>query len=132
MDRLTLTPSLYAEMVRTIRKRRDDRTYSLLSGNPPYSGLNTFHGVPIQSSNVFPHQHQCGTCRGTGEGIESTYCDRCGGAGQIRLVGMMQNQGQTILIRDKLPKAFAPYFPAGLVAMPPLSRGWSIREVDHG
>lgn len=118
VDRLTLTPALYADMARAIRKREDDRMMSALNGSQA-----NLYGMPVCQSNVFPHQFQCGTCGGTGEGTESTYCDRCEGAGQVRIVGMMQNRGQTVLIKDKLPKAFEPYFPAGLVPAPPLCRG---------
>lgn len=121
-DSLTLSPALYAEMMQKMHHYHDAMTYSLLAGNPPYSATNTFYGTPIRSSAAVAHQFQCSKCHGTGEGDESTYCEHCDGAGQVNLVGMIEQRGTTAMIRDTLPKAFAPYF-AATVAAPQLCRG---------
>lgn len=78
--------------------------------------------MPIYRSSVFPYQFECSTCGGTGEGTESTYCKRCHGAGEIRVIGM-QSGPKPILITEPLPKKFEPHFPKGLVPAAPLSKG---------
>lgn len=42
--------------------------------NPLLGRSASFHGIPVQESGAFPFQATCGTCAGTGEGEESTYC----------------------------------------------------------
>lgn len=82
--------------------------------------------VAIHKSSVFPYDIKCSTCRGTGEGEDSTYCRKCGGAGSIRVEGMMSSGrfGEPMmLITSSLPKKFQPSFPTGLVPFPPMSRG---------
>ena len=103
MDEIMLPPSFSNNQIRPL---------------PP-----ALFGTPVTISNQFPMDIHCSKCCGNGEGSESTYCERCEGAGHNIYDGMVQNGPQTILIRRKLPKAFAPSFPAGLVPMPPLCRG---------
>lgn len=113
----TISHAAYCDMVRLL-----DSVQTAPPTNPLVSGANLF-GVRIQPSSAFPFEAECSACKGTGEGTESTYCDKCSGAGRQRFEGVMQNGSQTILLTGKLPKAFAPYFPKGLVPPAPLSRG---------
>lgn len=90
----------------------------------PFLGRSTsLYGIPIQESAAFPLQTKCAACDGTGEGTESTFCRKCSGAGENRYEGMVRNGDQTIVLTSPLPKKFAPYFPRGAVALPPISRG---------
>lgn len=98
----------------------------LLHHNPIREPVSFFGGIKIVSSPAFPMTLDCSVCDGTGEGIESTYCESCQGHGQNRFDGMITNtDGSVTLLKGEQhgPKKFAPYFPAGLVPMPPLSRG---------
>lgn len=61
-------------------------------------------GVPVKASGAFPFQQACVPCQGAGYGTESTFCPKCGGAGEIRYEGMAKNDCQTILITSKLPR----------------------------
>ena len=101
---------------------RADEWRSPAVSNPLLSP-QSFGGVRIEQSAVFPMQLECAACGGTGEGEASTYCPKCKGAGENRYEGMMRNGAQTILLTVPLPKAFQPYFPASLVPVPPLARG---------
>jgi len=111
---INIAPNLYAELKRALDPAPN-----------PYSSNATAFGIPIATSNAFPHEWDCKGCDGSGEGDESTYCPKCSGAGRVRALGYMTagfGQPATLIV-DKLPKAFAPYFPAGIVLPPPISRG---------
>lgn len=69
----------------------------------PYSNANLW-GVPVKVSSAFPMQHACAKCEGTGYGLERTFCEKCGGAGEIRVEGMCKNDQQTILLTSPLPR----------------------------
>lgn len=112
IDYLTLSP----QFVRSFPMCQPPRSNPLNSGY-----LGGFLGMPIRESSVFPFEHGCSACGTTGEGEASTYCDKCGGSGEIRVVGVAQDRGHTTLLTERVAeKAFAPYFPAGLVPPPTL------------
>lgn len=111
MDMMHLSPSVYRNLKR-------DFGQNTMADALGYFGT-AFGGIPVQESRAFPRQFKCSVCDGTGKGETSTYCQRCKGAGEVRVVGMM---GTTIIV-DTLPKAFLPGFPSGLVALPPIARG---------
>lgn len=85
------------------------------AGNP----VDSFMGIPMRSSPIFPYQADCQRCEGTGHGGRtSTYCQLCNGAGESRFVGAVMEGAKTMLITTKLPRKFDPEFPSGLVAQP--------------
>ncbi|USM11521.1 DnaJ-class molecular chaperone [Citromicrobium phage vB_CbaS-RXM] len=94
-------------------------------------GQPVFGGVKVQKSSVFPYESTCSKCNGTGEGIESTYCQPCHGQGATRIVGMMESGRRRtlmeipnmVLLTEPLPKKFAPSLPTGLVPKPPMCKG---------
>lgn len=103
---------------------------SLAYGFQPLVGrtketVRALGGVPIYKSDMFPMDLECGTCGGTGEGADSTYCNRCRGTGTVRYEGFMNSGRDMVLLtgRAALPKKFQPRFPAGLVPQPPLTKG---------
>lgn len=100
-----------------------DHHYDMLAHAARPSRETVFGGIPIRKSDLFPYEIDCSACDGTGEGVDSTYCSKCHGAGAIRVEGMMQQGRQTILLTSPLAKKFAPSFPTGLVPMPSLCRG---------
>lgn len=112
MDHLTVSPTVF----RSFPVCQPPRS------NPLHSGyLGGLLGIPMRESSLFPFEHGCSACGTTGEGETSTYCDKCGGAGEIRVVGVAQDRRHTTLLTEKIAiKAFAPYFPAGLVPPPTL------------
>jgi len=119
-DMMTLSPALYLKMIEDCQRNIYQSTgiADMLRPKPA-----TMYGIPIHSNPIFPMQSTCEDCNGTGEGATSTYCPKCKGAGATRILGVMQNFGQTVVIRDTLPKKFMPSFPSGLVPAPMLSRG---------
>ncbi len=99
----------------------------------PKSHAAAFCDIPVHESPLFPYEFNCRACDGTGEGQDSTYCSRCGGAGAVRVEGMMTATVTTslfsndavalpsaTLITSKLPRKFDPYFPKGLVPPMPM------------
>jgi len=110
MDTITLSHAAYADFIREAQP------------TDPY-GSNLWLGMKVEASNVFPTQHACSQCDGSGEGQTSTYCCRCAGAGHIKTIGMVTGSRPLTMITAKLPRRFDPYFPADLVGLPPLCRG---------
>lgn len=80
--------------------------------------IQPFAGIAIKENPMFPWESTCSTCKGTGEGTESTYCKKCRGAGATKFVGLVTGE-PLMLITEPLPKKFDPSFPTGLV--PPMS-----------
>ncbi|MFC0683193.1 hypothetical protein [Novosphingobium clariflavum] len=111
-----LAPHLASEFLNEITKRANA---DFAHNKNPLFSLGYYKGIRIEPHSVFPTEHSCTDCSGSGEGVASTYCKPCGGAGRRRVVGMVD----TILITEPLPKKFAPYFPRGIVASPPPCRG---------
>ena len=101
-----------------LRRQVDDDSLPVgLICHPP----QTLYGMKLIVSPQFPFETNCGTCGGTGEGTDATYCSRCKGAGRLRFEGMALPS--RTMFTSPLPKAFEPYFPAGLVPPPRLCRG---------
>lgn len=94
-----------------------DRAADYFKPVSPYSNTNLW-GVPVKASSAFPIQHACVKCGGTGYGVERTFCDKCGGAGEICVEGMCKNDRQTILLTSPLPrKAYVKWPEAILVPL---------------
>jgi hypothetical protein len=112
------SPSLFRNLARSaeLQEYAPER-------NPLLGRSTSFYGMPVVENAAFPFQTGCPTCSGTGEGEESTYCPKCKGAGENRYEGMVRHGDQTILLTVPLPKRFAPRFPSGVVAAPPIARG---------
>ena len=130
-DKKTFGPDTIREMMKMVENVPPpisnvsvaDHHYDMLAHTArPEPGV-VFGGIPVRKSDLFPYEIGCSTCDGTGEGVDSTYCQKCHGAGAIRVEGMMQQGRQTILLTSPLPKKFAPSFPTGLVPPPSLCRG---------
>lgn len=109
-DAVLASPELYARL-------RDLTPRDFVWTGEKHPALWT--GMRIVEVSHFPMTGQCKACGGTGEGAHSTYCQNCAGAGQIKTIGKVGD----VWIRDKLPRAFEPSFPKGVVSQPPLSRG---------
>ena len=119
------------EILRDMQRKMDG--LRARNANPLARGdATSLWGIPVHASPHFPMQLQCSQCHGTGEGETSTYCPKCHGAGEIRYVGMCNDDRGTTLLTTRLSRKFEPYFPAGLVAMPPLCRGLHYRSRDDG
>lgn len=90
-------------------------------------------GMSVIASNLFPYDAPCSCCSATGEGDTSTYCQRCGGAGEIEIIGTLMHEarsffdpapsGMTVIEGKRKPPRFEPRFPAGIVSPALLSRG---------
>ncbi len=89
--------------------------------------------VDVTVSHLFPYKQSCAVCNGTGEGLTSTYCPSCHGAGAVEIIGAMLD-GRDSFVRPaaamfgmiqgkRLPPRFLPRFPAGIVSLPPMCRG---------
>lgn len=116
MSTLHLAPGLAAEFEQDITRRAAP---SFVPNSNPLFSRGLYAGIRIEANTMFPMEHQCSKCAGSGEGNTATYCTGCGGAGRTRVVGMLD----TFLITEPLPKKFQPYFPRGLVSSAPLCRG---------
>lgn len=106
---ITFSPALYGQMGQQV-----DKDASLVgnAANPLFAGPTSFAGIPISSSSLFPYEHSCPHCNGSGEGgSEATYCRQCKGAGKTIVDGMILQHGLTKLIVRPLPPKFAPSFP---------------------
>jgi hypothetical protein len=116
--------AMLRDMVRQFKQ--DPPDYNLDAhtfGNRQHS----FSGIDIMESPHFPYVTACSTCAGTGEGADSTYCDKCKGGGRVKYLGFMTNQQDisydwrgaqpmsAVLIVEYFPKRFQPSFPKGLV-----------------
>ncbi len=107
---ITVSPRMYAEL-------RRQAEASALSYNPESPlgppRIDTWQGVRLQSSSVFPYHQKCSWCGGTGSGgEESTYCPSCVGRGGIMIEGAIRDQRGTSLIESPLPRLFEPSFPS--------------------
>jgi hypothetical protein len=103
-------PSMFNEL----RRQMDAAPHNFL--NAVLLGLrNSFLGIPIQSSNVFPFSQSCSSCAGTGQGgDEATYCPNCKGAGEVVIEGVVNNSKQITLVVSHKPPRFQPTFPFAL------------------
>lgn len=80
------------------------------------SRMSAFMGMQLCTSNAFPARMVCAMCNGSGEGVSSTYCQPCRGAGATIIEGYIEQAfGPRTLLVAHLPRRFAPSFPAGLV-----------------
>jgi hypothetical protein len=101
----------------------DLKKNSVIDFNSDYSWFYPHQAVAIY--NVFPIINQCSFCNGSGEGTDSTYCDKCNGVGSIKTVGLdTVSNGKVTLFTSPMPKKFLPSFPKDcVVSKPRLCRG---------
>lgn len=101
--------------------------FAELANLPAPNVVGDYMGIfspKIVPSTIFPYTNRCAECAGSGEGLASTYCPTCRGAGEIKTIGTaFDGDRMASVIRGHLPKRFAPYFPAGLVRPPRMCRG---------
>lgn len=116
MTDITVSHALWSRLNQEFQRN----TLSAIS--PLHQQQNLFR-MPVRSSGAFPHQFDCGPCGGSGEGKSSTYCPKCKGAGEVKVIGIMVNCDPVTMIIEPLPKKFEPYFPCGIVPAPPICRG---------
>lgn len=92
----------------------------MLPDPQPSAPYGNPYGIPIRESRMFPYQYSCSKCSGTGDGRdESTYCQSCRGAGEIRIEGVMSGQSNMAVITSPLPAKFPIAWPAVAVAKRP-------------
>lgn len=84
---------------------------SRLPAPSPYSADRQLFGLRLQTNPMFPYEQACEKCGGTGDGVESTFCPVCKGAGRYRVDGVMTGAGNTLA-------AIVHYFPPKPVRWP--------------
>lgn len=106
---LFLSPEMLERMMKSVQYT--DPALDLIRS--PYLGA---FSTRMASSPLFPIITACSTCDGTGEGTESTYCERCGGSGKRKTVGMDTQGGSVSLIVEMVhEKAFEPHWPTDVL-----------------
>lgn len=116
-------PVLHQKLKREIAKSSQDHRIDALRyalGEP-----QTYMGMRIHASPLFPIAQKCPDCDGSGSGgDQSTYCLTCGGRGGWRVEGMMTGGREQVLIMGAPPALrFAPSFPSTLRIPPAPMRG---------
>lgn len=85
-----------------------------LGGKP---SAHSLYGIPTRENPMFPYVYGCKECEGSGYGQESTFCNKCKGAGSVKVEGVMQNDRSMTLITGRLPRKAYVRWPAD-VAVP--------------
>jgi hypothetical protein len=65
---------------------------------PPSPNGYQFAGIRMTENPMFPFVQICGTCGGSGEGVTSTFCPQCHGAGKTRIDGVMTGANDTMAV----------------------------------
>lgn len=90
-------------MAKLMRQHEDKFFYDTIYGGPnllrrmppvePRLDRNPLWGMQVRENHMFPYEQSCGKCAGTGDGVESTFCPTCKGAGRYRVEGAMVGAG---------------------------------------
>jgi hypothetical protein len=106
---ITVSDLLYAKLKMEHLANAPEFTLNPL----PPSKFGSFAGIPIRSNPLFPYDQNCKNCDGQGDGGDlATYCPQCHGAGKVKIIGVMQQGSQTIILVEHYPPAFLPRWPA--------------------
>ncbi len=98
---ITVGPRYYDELCRQLRP----------DPVKPNAAMHSFYGVQVHANSMFPYTMPCSFCNGTGEGVTSSICPKCGGQGALRVEGVLTqeyNRDAMTLITSPLPRKFDP------------------------